>query len=109
MLRRSIVLVSNFSCTGMNVSTTAFLIQHNWAPTLGLIARSSAAVVLVVLFRPLLLGMLRAALLLVRPRLSREQREARAHMRNRRVLERMIASSSGPSHAAELRAIAARD
>lgn len=76
---------------------------------LGLLASCTIAVLLVILFRPLLVGMLRAALLTVRPRLSRDERDARAHQRNRRVLERMIASSSGPSHTAELRAIAARD
>jgi hypothetical protein len=46
--------------------------------------------------------------LLVRPRLTREERAARAHMRDMRVLQNMINSSCGPSHAAELRAIAAR-
>jgi hypothetical protein len=108
MLRRSIVIDRNFYCTGLNVATTAYLIQQSWAPMLGLLARCTIAVVLVILFRPLIMGMLRAALLMVRPRLSREQRQARAHQRDRRVLERMIASSSGPSHTAELRAIAAR-
>ncbi len=74
---------------------------------LGLLLRSALTVSLVVLFRPLLLGLLRAVLL-VRPRLSREERAARSQQRDRRLLEQMIASSSGPSDAAELRAIAAR-
>ena len=108
MLRRSIVTYRNFYCTGLNVETTALLLQLNWAPMLGLLARCTVAVVLVIVFRPLLVGLLRAALLAVRPRLTREQREARAHQRGRRMLERMIASSSSPSDAAELRAIAAR-
>lgn len=75
---------------------------------LGLLARCTVAVVLVIVFRPLLVGTLRAALLAVRPRLTREQREARAQLRGRRVLDKMIAASSSPSDTAELRAIAAR-
>lgn len=90
------------------METTAYLLQHSWAPMLGLLGSSSVAVVLVVVFRPLLVGVLRAALLVVRPRLSREEREARAHMRDRRVLDQLIARSCGPSDAAELRAIATR-
>ena len=75
---------------------------------LGLLASSGVALLLVLVFRPLLVGVLRAALLVVRPRLSREDREARNHMRDRRVLDQLIASSNGPSDAAELRAIASR-
>jgi hypothetical protein len=60
-------------------------------------------------FRPLLVGLLRAALLVVHPRLSREELRARAQMRDAQLLKRMMASSSGPSHAAELQAMAARD
>ena len=59
-------------------------------------------------FKPLLVGMARALLLLVRPRLSREERIARAKLRDRRMLQKMINSSSGPSHAAELQAMGAR-
>jgi hypothetical protein len=51
---------------------------------------------------------MRAALLVVRPRRSRADRAARAHLRDMRMLQNMINASSGPSHAAELRAIAAR-
>lgn len=91
------------------MSTTALLVQTGLPPLLGLLLRSSLAALLLLVFRPLLVGLLRAALLVVRPRLSRDERAARARMRDRRVLERMIASSSGPSHAAELRAMAARD
>jgi len=61
-----------------------------------------------VLFRPLIIGVLRAAVLVVRPRLSREEERGRAHMRDRQLVQRMIDNSSGPSHAAELRAMAAR-
>ena len=90
------------------MSTTALLIQSSWTPLLGLLVRSSLAALLIVVFRPLLMGLLRAALLVLRPRLSRDERVARDRMRNWRALEKVIASSSGPSDAAELRAIAAR-
>ncbi len=79
------------------MSTTALFIQTG-----------ALAALLLLVFRPLLVGLLRAALLVVRPRLSRDERLARANMHDRRVLAQMIAASSGPSHAAELRAIAAR-
>ena len=62
-----------------------------------------------VLFRPLLIGVLRAVVLVFFPKLSRDEQRRRAHMRDVALVERMIASSSGPSHAAELRAMAARD
>lgn len=75
---------------------------------LGHLARYAAMIMLLLVFRPLLVGVLRAALLVVRPRLSREQLAARAHLRDMRLLQQMINASSGPSHAAELRAIAAR-
>lgn len=78
------------------------------APILGHVARYAAMLMLVLVFRPLLVGMLRAALLMVRPRRSRAELAARAHFRDMRMLQQMINASSGPSHAAELRAIAAR-
>ncbi|MES2015807.1 MAG: hypothetical protein V4484_04865 [Pseudomonadota bacterium] len=92
------------------MSTSTFILQQSpWAlPLLGVLARTSIAAVLLYVFRPLLVGVLRAALLVVRPRLTLEQRKARAHMRDMRLLEKMIAAASGPSDAAELRAIAAR-
>jgi hypothetical protein len=76
--------------------------------TTTLLQYSLWALPLLYLFRPLLLGLLRAALLVVRPRLSQEQRLARAHLRDMRTMQRMINASNGPSQAAELRAIAAR-
>lgn len=65
-----------------------------------------AAILLV--FRPLLVGLLRAAFLVVRPRSTRDEQRRRAHMRDRQLMQRMINASSGPSHAAELQAMAAR-
>ena len=64
---------------------------------------------LLVVFRPLLLGIVRAALLVVFPKFSRDELQRRAHMRDVALVERIIASSSSPSDAAELRAMAARD
>jgi hypothetical protein len=92
------------------MTTSTLLLQQtaSLAPTFAQLARYAALAALLLVFRPLLAGMLRAVVLLVRPRLTREERAARAHMRDMRVLQNMINSSSGPSHAAELRAIAAR-
>ena len=112
MLRRSIVQGSNNYCVETIMSTTAILSQHtaaNFGPLLRALPGLAGLAALLVLFRPLLAGLLRAALLLVRPRLSRDELKARAQMRDRQVLERMIASSNGPSLTAELRAMAARD
>ncbi len=94
----------------MSVTTPAVLLpQAPWAlPLLGLLVRGAAAAALLLLFRPLLVGLLRAALLVLRPRLSHEQRQARAAMRDRRLLQHMINAETSPSHAAELRALAAR-
>jgi len=45
----------------------------------------------------------------VKPRLTQEQRAARRHMRDAQMMQRLINSCNAPSHAAELRAIAARE
>jgi hypothetical protein len=63
---------------------------------------------LLLLFKPLINGMLRALLLLVHPHLSKEEKLARSKMRDAMMMQRMINASSGPSQAAELRAMAAR-
>ena len=68
----------------------------------------SAIAGLAVFFKPLLTGIVRALVLTVRPRLTREEQAARRQMRDAQMLQRMINSSQGPSHAAELRALAAR-
>jgi hypothetical protein len=62
----------------------------------------------IVLFKPLLTGIVRALVLMVRPRLSKDELAARRHMRDAKMLQRMINSSQGPSHAAELRALGSR-
>lgn len=93
------------------MSLTASTLQQtslHLGPILRIAAGCSAAAAVLLFFRPLIVGAARAALLVVRPRLSKEERQARAQMRDAKLLQRMINSSSGPSHAAELRAMAAR-
>lgn len=70
----------------------------------------AAGAALLVLFKPLLRGIARALLLLVKPKLSKEQRLARRQMRDAMMLRSMLNTmdSSAPSHAAELRALASR-
>jgi hypothetical protein len=68
----------------------------------------SAFAGLTVFFKPLLTGIVRALVLVVRPRRSKEEQTARRQMRDAQMLQRMIDSSHGPSHAAELRAMASR-
>jgi hypothetical protein len=63
---------------------------------------------LLMFFKPLLVGVARALFLVVRPRVSKEERQARRQMRDALMLQRMINASHGPSHAAELRALASR-
>jgi hypothetical protein len=64
---------------------------------------------LLVLFKPLLRGCARAALLIVKPKLSKEERLQRRQMRDAMMLKRMLNTSEcGASHAAELRAMASR-
>jgi hypothetical protein len=96
------------------VSITANLFQTVSAPNLQVLPllRSvlslSAFAGLVVFFKPLLTGIARALVLTVRPHRTKEEKIARRHMRDAQLLQRMINSSQGPSHAAELRALAAR-
>jgi Flp pilus assembly protein TadB len=94
MLRRIIVLDRNNYCYGIIVLTTLLL--------------CAALGVVLLVFRPLLVGILRAAWLVVFPRLSREQRQQRKQMRDSRLIQRMIDASTGPSLTAELRAMACR-
>ncbi|WP_295995174.1 hypothetical protein [Rugamonas sp.] len=66
------------------------------------------AAALLRLFRPLLVGLARALVLLLKPKLSKEQRLHRRQMRDALMLSRMLNAMDGaPSHAAELRALAA--
>lgn len=90
------------------MSTFGWIAHYGADMDASLLVGLAAAGVLLYLFRPLLLGLLRAALLVIRPRLSKEERAARAHLRDRRVMQKLINASNCPSHAAELRALAAR-
>lgn len=75
------------------------------------IALASVAVgAVVMLFKPLLVGIARAMVLVVRPKLSREQRLARQQMREAQALQRTLGKMDGvsPSNAAELRALSTR-
>ena len=66
---------------------------------------------LLLLFKPLIVGMLRAALLVVSPRKSLQERKAHNNMQGALMLNRMAREldSSQPSLAAELRLLAGRD
>ncbi len=75
-------------------------------PLLGL----GIVVTALVVFKPLLAGMLRAALLLLQPKLTREQKSARRNLRNILAIRRVAndLDCSSPNMAAELRALASR-
>lgn len=68
----------------------------------------SALAGLAMFFKPLLTGIARALVLVVRPRLTKDELASRRQMRDAQLFQRMINASQGPSHAAELRAMAAR-
>jgi hypothetical protein len=65
---------------------------------------------LLVLFKPLLLGLLRVALFMLKSNSGKEQRLARRQMREANIVNHLINTmdSSAPSHAAEIRAMASR-
>jgi hypothetical protein len=65
---------------------------------------------LMVVFKPLLVGMLRAALLVIKPRKSLEERSQRSMLQSVLMLNRMARDFDAvqPSLANELRAIASR-
>ena len=98
----------------ITVSITANLIQTASVGNLqvmplarGLLGLSAFAGV-VMFFKPLLTGIARALVLTVRPRRTKEELAARRQMRDAQMFKRMINSSQGASHAAELQALAAR-
>lgn len=67
-------------------------------------------VTLLMVFKPLLVGVLRAALMLLTPGKSSERRMQRAHLRDTVMLHRMAneLGNSQPNLAAELRGFASR-
>jgi hypothetical protein len=94
------------------VSFTASLFQTSAnvpvMPVIRGIIGLSAFIAVAMFFKPLLTGIARALVLIVRPPLSKQERVARRQLRDARLMQRMINSSQGPSHAAELRAMMAR-
>lgn len=93
-----------------NMSTFISLVQNISLLAAGELALASGAVcALAVLFKPLLRGLARAAMLVVKPKRSKEEQLQRRQMRDAMMLKRMLnAMERDPSHAAELRAMAAR-
>ena len=93
-----------------NMSTIISIVQNFSLVAAGELALVSGAVcALVVLFKPLLRGLARAAMLVIKPKLSKEERLHRRQMRDAMMLKRMLNTSEcGASHAAELRAMASR-
>ena len=87
---------------------TAVLADFSVLPFVGGVVGLLALAALVMLFRPLLTGIARALVLVMRPHLTRDQKAARRHMRDAQLFQRMINASQGPNDAAELRALAAR-
>lgn len=94
------------------MSTTVSLIQTagnvSLLTLLGSMLTLLAIAALLVLFKPLLTGIVRALVLVVKPHRTKEELAARRYMRDARMLQKMINGSDGPSHTAELRAMAAR-
>ena len=87
---------------------TAFLADVPLLPFVRGFLGLAALTALVMLFRPLLLGIARALVLVVRPHRTRDEKAARRQMRDAQLFQRMINASQGPNDATELRAMAAR-
>ena len=109
MLRRTIVTLDS-KCSTHTMSTIISALQNvSLISTLQLALVVALAAGLLVLFKPLLRGCARAAVLVVKPKLSKEERLQRRQMRDAMMLKRMLNTSEcAPSHAAELRAMASR-
>jgi hypothetical protein len=65
---------------------------------------------MLIVFKPIIVGMLRAALLVLQPKLTRDEKSAKRNLRNVLTIRRIAndLDNSSPSMAAELRALAAR-
>lgn len=92
-------------------ASAASLLDISLLNTVQIVLAALLAGVLLVLFKPLLIGLGRAALLLVKMRMSKEDKLARRQMRDAMMLNRMLNAmdSGAPSHAAELRALSGRN
>ncbi|MYM69467.1 hypothetical protein GTP45_21870 [Pseudoduganella sp. FT55W] len=87
----------------------SFMQDFSWFAAIKLALLIAVSGGLLVLFQPLLRGCARAAVLVVKPKLSKEERLQRRQMRDAMLLKRMLnRSECDPSHAAELRAMASR-
>jgi hypothetical protein len=91
-----------------NLIQTAYLSDVPIMPIFRGVLGVTAGAGLAMYFKPLLTGIVRALVLTVRPRRTKAELAARGHMRDAQLVQRMINSSNDPSHAAELRAMAAR-
>jgi len=91
----------------LNVATPAAIEFADLA--MPLLAVSIVGTIFLV-FEPLLTGLLRAAILVVKPRQTRDERRARTTLLSMLTLNRMADEADGrdPALAAELRSIAAR-
>lgn len=92
------------------MSTIISVLQNfSFVAFMQLALAAAVAIGLLVLFKPLLRGCLRAALMVIKPRLTKEEHLQRRQMRDSMMLKRMLNTSEcGSSHAAELRAMASR-
>ena len=90
------------------VSATQFL-PLSVSDALQVLLACALAVGFLVLFKPLLRGLALAAVLVVKPKLTKEQRLQRRQMRDAAMLKRMMnPAKASPSEAAELQALASR-
>ncbi len=94
----------------MFIALSALLAKLPYASLGGALFGLAAGGAVGLLFKPLLAGLVRALGLLVHPRVTREQLRGRRLMRDAILIRQMIANNTGygPSHAAELQALAAR-
>ena len=91
------------------IVSAAQLMPLSVGDALQLLLACAAAVGFLVLFKPLLRGIALAALLVVKPKLTKEQRLQRQQMRDAALLKKVINShKTSPSEAAELQALASR-
>lgn len=92
-----------------NFVTAAQFVPLTVGEALQLLLACAAAIGFVLMFKPLLRGLALAAVLVVKPKLTKEQRLQRRQMHDAALLKRMMNSQKvSPSEAAELQAMASR-
>jgi len=92
-----------------NFVTAAQFVPLTVGEALQLLLACAAAIGFVLMFKPLLRGLALAAVLVVKPKLTKEQRLQRRQMYDAALLKRMMNSQKvSPSEAAELQAMASR-